>query len=307
MDGKEGETMRRAGTILLLLLPMMLQARHLFELGLHGGLAGYDAQPVYVSTQVGWHGGAHLYYDYLSPYVVGLRTGVTIDGLQAGFGKLNYEDAYSTIDVEEQQMDIAYTIGNLRERYTTWSVGVPLQLALTRNRFLFLAGAKAVFPLTNSWKQTVEHAALSVYYPEYDNKVEESFPLAASRDFSMTQTGKIHLPTVQWWLALELSYVLPVQQKKTHHSYLVFGAYFDYCFSKITPSNNLAESLIMLTDTRDGFPLHRLLIPVMEGNRHGRKLVSDCTLFDVGIKISYALSPYDPRSRRSYNCHCDVF
>ena len=59
----------------------------------------------------------------------------------------------------------------------------------------------------------------------------------------------------------------------------------------------------MLTDTRDGFPLQRMLTPVMNGTRQGRELVSDCTLFDVGIKISYAISPYDAH-RKTNSCHC---
>jgi hypothetical protein len=87
-------------------------------------------------------------------------------------------------------------------------------------------------------------------------------------------------------------------------SYLIVGAYFDYCFTKYTPSQSDAASLIRLTDTRDGFPLQRLLTPVMEGNRQGRKLVNDCTLFDVGVKISYALTPYNSQRRSSHSCNC---
>lgn len=297
--------MRRAILYILLLLPLMTHAEHLFEMGVHGGLAGLSSQPIYVNTKVGFNGGAQLYYNYLSPYVIGFRTGITLDCHNAGFGKTNYEDHYSTIDVENQPMDIDYTIGHLSERYTTWSVGIPLQLALSNKNILFLVGAKAVFPLTNNWKQTVKNAALSVYYPTYDNRVYESYPLAASRDFSMSQTGKLNLPKVQWWLAMELSYILPLNTgSRNSRSYLIVGAYFDYCLSKYTPARSDAESLIMLTDTRDGFPLQRILTPVMEAKRQDRKLVNTFTLFDVGIKISYAIAPYDPYRRNSRSCNC---
>ena len=159
--------------------------------------------------------------------------------------------------------------------------------------------------MTTNWKQTVNNAALAVSYPEYDNRVEESYPLAASRDFAMTQAGKIALPKVQWWLTMELSYVLPLNSWASNvRSYLIVGAYFDYCFTKYKPSQSDAASLIRLTDTREGFPLQRLLTPVMEGNRQGRKLVNDCTLFDVGVKISYALTPYNPQRRSSHSCNC---
>ena len=301
--------MRRAILFIVLFLPLMVHAEHLFEMGVHGGVAGWSSQPIYVNKQVGFNGGAQLYYDFLSSHVIGFRTGFTFDCHQAGFGRKAYEDHYSTIDVEDQQMDIAYTIGSLSERYTTWSFGVPLQLAFSYDRFLFYVGAKAVFPMSTSWKQKAAHTALSVYYPDYDNRVEESFPLAASRDFEMTNSGKTDLPKVQWWLATELSYRIPLHTwSRNHRSYLIVGAYFDYCFTQYSPVHSSVESMIMLSDTRDGFPLHRLLTPVMEATRQGRQLVSQCSLFDVGIKLSYALSPYDRETRqKSFPCRCLPF
>lgn len=298
--------MRRLIVSIVLLLPCMAHAEHLFEMGVHGGVAGWSSQPVYVRSQIGYNGGAQLYYNYLSPYVIGFRTGVTFDCHNAGFGLRNYEDHYSTIDVENQQMDIDYTIGNLSERFTAWSVGVPLQLAISAKNILFLAGAKAVFPLANSWKQNAENAALSVYYPAYDNRVYESYPLAASRNFAMSNKGKLELPSVQWWATVELGYKIPVNPTSvTHTSYIVVGVYCDYCLSNYTPVQSDALSMIMLTDTRDGFPLQRILTPVMEANRQGQKLVSCLALFDVGIKISYAIAPYDASSRpKKAPCNC---
>ena len=320
MDRKEVYSMRRLILSIVLFLPLIAKAEHLFEMGVHGGIAGLSSQPVYVHSQIGIHGGAQLYYNYLSPYVIGFRTGITFDGHNAGFERKNYEDHYSTIDVENEQIDVDYTIGKLSEYYTTWSVGVPLQLAFYMKNILFLAGGKAVFPVTTSWKQTVRNAALSVYYPTYDNRVYESYPLAASRNFDMFQDGKINLPKVQWWLSAELSYTFPLNNKSRRlRSYIVVGAYFDYCLSKHTPDPINNASLIMLTDTRDGFSLQRILTPILEANRQGRKLVNDYTLFDAGIKISYAISPYksslhnsarqnsshyNSYDRSSYPCRC---
>ena len=289
----------------MLLMPLLVQAESLFEMGLHGGLAGLRSQPEYVHTQMGWHGGAHLYYNYLSPRVIGVRTGLTIDHHASGFGKTDYEDAYSTIDVDNQQMVIAYSIGTLRERYHTWSVGIPLQMAVAQDGFIFLVGAKAVFPLSTTWAQTVDHAALSVTYPTYENTVYESYPLAASRDFSTTNSGQLTLPKVQWWLSAELNYSFAIHTEATNHrSYLIIGAYFDYCLTNYTAPSASTESLIMLTDTRDGFPLQRILTPVIEANRQGSKLVTNVGMYDLGIKISYAISPYDPLKAAKRTCHC---
>ncbi len=291
--------------LLFFFLPISAYAEHVFEAGLHGGAAGWNAQTNYVSPRAGFHGGAQIYYTYFSPRIIGFRTGATFDFHQPGFGKLNYEDSYSTIDVEGQQMDIEYSIGRLNEKQAISSVGIPIQLAFSKKRFTFFAGAKAVFPLANKWSQTVENAALSVFYPDYDNRIYDSYPLAASRDFKQSNTGKLELPKVQWWLSLELSYAIPLNTWAVHYrSYLMVGAYFDYCFNKYTPSRSMAESLIMLTDTRDGFPLQRVLTPVLEANRQGRKLVTDCSLFDAGIKISYAISPYDAHEKAKKSCNC---
>lgn len=305
MDRKEIHPMRRLILSIVLFLPLIAQAAHLFEMGVHGGVAGWSPQPVHVRSQVGFNGGAHVYYNYLSPYVIGFRTGVTCDFHQAGLGMKNYEDHYSTIDKDGQTMEIDYTIGNLSERVSVWSVGIPLQLAFSARNVLFLVGGKAVFPLTNGWKQSVENAALSVYYPAYNNRVYESYALAASRNFAMTNEGRLRLPTVQWWLGAELSYKIRLDTgAKKHRSYIVVGAYCDYCLTNHTPAQSDAISLIMLTDTRDGLPLQRVLTPVMEANRQGQKMVSRMALFDVGIKLSYAISPYPSARRRSHPCRC---
>ena len=297
--------MRRIYLLILLCLSLCVRAEHVFEAGIHGGIAGWKAQSKYVASQIGLHAGGHLYYSYYSPKVFGFRVGATLDHYQPGFSKLNYEDAYSTIDVENQQMDIAYSIGSLKERYAIWSVGLPVQIALSFKKFSFLIGPKVVFPLAGRWNQSVDHAALSVYYPDFDNLVEESYPLGASRDFSMTNSGQMNLPKVQWWLAMELNYAIPINTWAVNfRSYVMVGAYFNYCFTKYTPSRSMAESLIMLTDTRDGFPLQRVLTPVFEANRQGRKLLNDASLFDVGIKISYAIAPYDAHRNARKSCNC---
>jgi hypothetical protein len=202
-------------------------------------------------------------------------------------------------------MQIDYTIGSLHEMYTTWSVGIPVQIALKWKNVGIYLGPKVVFPISCLWTEKAQNAALSVYYPTYDNRVYESYPLAASRHFEMSQDGKIQLPKVQWWLAAELSYKIPLNNwSRTYRSYIVVGAYVDYCLTKYTPAKSNVESLIMLSDTRDGFPLQRILTPIMEANRQGRKLVTDGSLFDVGIKISYAIAPYDSSHRPTYPCRC---
>lgn len=299
--------MRKQLVILLLFLPWMAHAKHVFEIGVHGGLAGWSAQTAYVQPQVDFQGGAQLLYAYHSPYLIGFRTGLTFDSHNAAFGRKNYEDGYSTTDLDNRPMDIDYTIGNLRERYSFLSIGVPLQLALSSKRYSFFAGAKASFPLSGSWYETADKTALSVYYPDQDNRVYESFPLGASRDFRLENSGSIKLPTVQWWLSFEFNYAIRLSSPSARiRSYIIVGVYADYCLTKMksveTPSENL---VIKLTDTRDGLPLQRIFTPVHAAYRQDQKLLGEHTLFDVGIKVSYALSPYDAGRSTSRRCRCE--
>ena len=292
-------------SIVLILCGLGLRAQSTFELGLHGGVAGWNSRHTYISMQPGANVGLHAAYGYYSQHVIGFRIGVTADMHRAGWSKTDYTDTYTTIDVESQTMQIDYTIGSLHEMYTTWSVGIPVQIALKWKNVGFYLGPKVVFPISCSWTEKAQNASLSIYYPDYDNRVYDSYPLAASQDFAMTNEGKLQLPKIQWWLATELNYTIPLNSwARNYRSYLIVGVYFDYCLTKYKPSQSYTESLIMLTDTRDGFPLQRILTPIVEANRQGRKLVTDGSLFDVGIKISYAISPYNPHRRSSHFCNC---
>ena len=305
MDRETNGTMRTKRIIWVLLsLPLMAHAEHLFEAGLRVGMADYRAQCTYVSPVPSLHAGVQLTYSYHSSRVVGMRAGATIDRHQAGFGKNGYTDTYKTIDIEKEPIQIDYTIGRLREMYTTWSVGIPLQLALTGKQVAFYIGPKIVFPLHGVWAENVDDAALSVYYPNRDNRVYESFPLAASRSFKEIQSGKNNVKQIQWWLAAELCYDIQVYVAQHYKSYISLGLYADYSFANETASASDRISLLMLSDMQEGLPLHRVLATVETANRQGERLVSARNIYDVGIKVSYRIAPYNPLKKNAKECKC---
>lgn len=297
--------MRKAQLVFLLLwMPLMAHAEHLFEAGLRVGMADYRAQCTYVSPVPSLHAGVQLSYSYHSSRVVGMRAGATIERHQAGFGKNGYTDTYKTIDIENEPIQIDYTIGRLREMYTTWSVGIPLQLALTGKQVAFYIGPKVVFPLQCTWTENADNAALSVYFPKQDNRVYESFPLAASRSFKEVRNGTHNVQKIQWWLAAELCYDIPVYTAQHSKSYLSVGIYADFSLSRETDPVADRSSLMMLSDTRDGFPLHRELTSVVTALRQEERLVSSRNLFDVGLKLSYRIAPYNPLKKNAKECKC---
>lgn len=280
-------------------------AEYLIEAGFRTGVASYEGQYHYVSPVPNLHAGLQLSFAYHSSRVVGFRFAATIDCHRAGFGKKDYTDTYSVIDVENEPMQVDYTIGYLSERHTVWSVGIPLQLALAKKNVSFYIGPKIVFPLQSRWTEKTEAAALSVYYPTYDNRVYESYPLAASRSFREERQGTVQLPPVQYWLAAELNYDIPVYTAQRVKSYLSVGVYFDYSLSSLTADPSERISLLMLSDTRDGFPLQRIMMPVVSAFRQGRRLVTSRNPFDFGVKIAYRFAPYNPRSQAFKVCHCN--
>ena len=291
--------------IVCMCLPVTVSAQHLFEAGLRGGLAAWSARTDYVSARPNLHAGLDVAYVYHSPHVIGFRAGLTVDYHQTAFAKTDYTDSYRTIDVDNQRMQIDYTVGSLRESYRFWSVGVPVQIALSWRNISFSIGPKFVFPLSSSWTENADHASLSVYYPDYDSRVLDSYPLAASQDFSAQNEGVLTMPKIQYWLASELTYTFQLNSYSTRLStFMVVGLYFDYSFSGLSIDHNKAESLVTLTDTRDGFPLQRVLSPVLTSSRQGEHLVSRCALFDIGIKLSVALAPYNPHRPTVRRCNC---
>ena len=88
-------------------------AEHLFEAGLRAGMASYSAQCLYVSPAPDVHAGVQLGYAYHSTHVIGFRFAATLDRHQAGFRQANYTDTYSVIDVENDPMQVDYTVGLL--------------------------------------------------------------------------------------------------------------------------------------------------------------------------------------------------
>ena len=107
MDRETNGTMRTKRIIWVLLsLPLMAHAEHLFEAGLRVGMADYRAQCTYVSPVPSLHAGVQLTYSYHSSRVVGMRAGAIIDRHQAGFGKNGYTDTYKTIDIEKEPIQI---------------------------------------------------------------------------------------------------------------------------------------------------------------------------------------------------------
>ena len=286
---------------------MAVYGRSYLEAGARIGLAGLTYDCEYGGTMPGYHAALDLGYLYRSPYWVSFRVGASIEAMSSSYYKKHYQDQYTTYDTESNQMDVKYDIGTLRERHRNYAVSFPVQVGFYIRHFTFLIGPRFTLPFGGSWKQSVSDAALAVYYPRYDNLVEESYPLAASRNFAMDAKGDLALPDWQCSLSGELTYDLLIasQYGKTE-SFISFGIYFDVCLTPIsTTAIEDRSGILRLTDMADGLPLSRIMTPVLQAWRDERPLVSKFGNFDVGFKVAYHLTSA-PRQRRTHRgCNCD--
>lgn len=279
--------MRRALTILMCMIASQAFAEHIIEIGARGGIANWSGHHTYVSGRVGGQGAIDVNYIYHSPFIIGVKMGLSVQMHRAGYGRTDYEDRYYFNDLYGDDLLVRYKIGNLREMYTRWSVSIPLQLAIQKNGVNFYIGPRIVFPFAGSWTEVAENASLSVYYPRENNTVYESVPLAASRSFSELNSGTSKKIKPQIWGSAELSYDILLKEGRNKRSYLSVGIYADISFKRESIDSGTRESILMLSDMTKGFPLHRELTPIVGGNRQGQELVQNQLLYDVGIKIAY--------------------
>ncbi|MBR6508391.1 MAG: hypothetical protein IKT19_02580 [Paludibacteraceae bacterium] len=293
--------------VMLLFVLVPVQARHFLEVGARVGLAGLTYDTDYGTTMPGYHAAVDVGYLYKSPYWVAFRLGATIEAASSSYRKSDYKDSYSVTDVENEVMTIQYNIGVLRERHYSYTASFPIQIGFHIQRFTFLVGPRISLPLSGSYKQTATDASLAVYYPKYKNLVEESLPLAASRSFEMENKGDLTFPKWQCSLAGELTYdFLISSQYGKSESFISVGIYFDAGLTS-APSypNNEQYGILRLTDTRDGFPLSRIMTPVLQAWREEKPLVAKFGSFDVGFKIAYRLTSAPRQKRRVHGCNCD--
>lgn len=299
--------MRKLFVIVCILVTPWLYGRSYLDVGARIGLGGFAYDCNYGGTMPGYHAAFDIGYLYKSPYWIAFRVGATIEAGSSSYRKADYEDAYTTTDVEGEEMKVQYSIGVLRERHSGYAVSFPVQLGFHIDHFTFLIGPRFTLPLGATWKETVTDASLAVYYPKYDNLIEESYPLAASKSFSMEQSGDLVIPKWDCSLTGELMYDFLVHsQYGKAESFVSVGVYFDAGLMKApTYPDQEQWGVLHLTDTRDGFPLTRVLNPVLSAWHEQAPLVTKFSSFAVGFKVAYHLTSA-PRQRRTHKgCNCD--
>lgn len=122
----------------------------------------------------------------------------------------------------------------------------------------------------------------------------------------MSADGQLQLPKWQCALAAEVTYdILLTSQYGKAEAYLSVGLYCDVCLTTApTYPDNDRWGILHLTDTRDGFPLSRIMLPVLQAWREDAPLVAKLRPFDVGIKVAIHLTAAPRQKRLHPACNC---
>lgn len=300
--------MRRGTTILLLLLLCLTgRAQHYVETGVHGGVASLLYHTQVAPLVPDGHAGIDVLYHYRSPRVAGVRVGLSADWAGSCFRADNYTDNYTTLDVENDLMEVDYRIGSLTERHQQMLLSAPVQLSLNWRQLGFYVGPRISVPVWTDARQTQRDAALAVTYPAYGSRVDDSRPVAAGNVALQQEKVDAVLPVLRLSVAAEVSWEIQLSAGMA----LSIGAYADYgLYAQYARSITYAPSLLMLTDTRDGLPLARLSHSVLGSRRQGRPLVESPGSFDAGLKLSlrFMVKEHSKRNNKpktDEDCDCE--
>lgn len=262
---------------------------HQMELSLRGGLSGLTYQSDFGNLAPSGNTGLDIAYILMGQYV-GFRFGVAFDYSTSRYVAKDYSDQYSAINVQGSQIDISYNM-MFSESHRQTYVSVPLQLGIGVGDWRLFVGPEIKYGLTARFKQSIEHASVDVYYPEYDVMIYEA--LAYDTHIKGNEwKGQIADFQKFWYgLAAETDYQFDIPGRSGNR--IGVGAYFDFGFNSfsVMPTENM--TLLRLTDTADGLPVSRVFTSALEANHHqsgGQQLIRSFRYFDCGVKLSFLLT-----------------
>lgn len=268
--------------------PSQPKLLHQMELSLRGGISGLTYRSDYGGLEPGGNAGFDLAYILMGEYV-GLRIGASLDYSVSKYVASGYADGYSAVNKQGSPFDMSYKM-MLSEAHRQTYVSVPLQLGFGVGDWRLFIGPEVRYCLSARYKQSLENAAVDVYYPEYDVTIHEALVYATASQ-GHEQRGAIGDFQKLWYgLAAETDYQFELPRSENRIS---VGAYLHYGFNSfsVAPTDNM--TLFWLTDTRDGLPVSREFTPALCANHHlsgGNQLISSFRYFDCGVKVSFLLT-----------------
>lgn len=268
-----------------------------FTIAARLGMAGLTYQTDFGIMKPGINTGIELTYAMFLNDVVGIRFGLNLAYSSSTFEAINYSDKYTVIDVEEDVMDVYYSINKLTERHTQLLVEFPLQLAMRFDPISINVGPKFVIPIVKKYQERLEGVDLRCYYPAYDVEIDQALALATGKNGEIFLADElVHMPAIWCTLSADFSYNIALKSGNE----LGIGLYVDYALNNYHVPKTSNLSLLSITDTHAGVPVSRIVSSVLQSNHaaSNKQVVTDFGYLCGGFKLSYNIMPNSSSNKK---------
>ncbi len=254
--------------------------RHYLEISGNAGVTSFVGNPTQGYFAPSYNAGLGFYYIMRSMKAhVGLRTGLSAQTSENRFMADNYTDTYATEDLNNNPMDVTYTLRTVDEKINQVYFTIPLQFSAFGNNFNFHIGPQISIPLFDYTRQNIYNGTLSCSThpndPNYSSGMIERQELTVKND-------KV-LPKVWIMLASEISYDVVFAERFA----LNFGIYADYALNSFSVETSNQPSLLTLQETQTGSGvLTRTTTSALRAQYKNQPLIDKFGYFSAGLKIA---------------------
>ena len=273
--------------------------KHRLSFHLGGGYGGMRFRDDFVDYSMKGGGQIGARYSLFLNKYFGFRTGLDFSFSTSNAHADYFEDYYTKIDEENDELRYDYSIDEVDEKYRLYLFQLPVQMVGKFGNFTTGLGLKFAIPVL-AYDQTLSGITNTGYYPAYDVLVDDSWVIAAgyyknlASEHSYTRCQVIFIATA------DVEYDIKLNDKLS----LGIGAYFDYSTSPlsargrhITDAASAGEALLSTTNKVPVQFEGKSMVSAMKENE-SNEVVYDIRYFSAGLKVSLNINWYgDPKPR----------
>lgn len=216
-----------------------------------------------------------LEYNYKLNQKMNLGIGITYLKLNSELQLKELESSYSTIDIENETFDFRYKATNIKEKYETDFIQIPIFVSYegtSKTTYYAQAGVKFTLAVKGNYKQTVGDLKTSGYYPDYNIELKAPLFMGFGEFENQVSSGKLNIET---------SYVASIEAGIKHEfnkeKNLYVGLFFDYGLN-----NMLSKSDKELVEYQTNQPTNFNLESVSNS-----KFAEIMRISSFGVKLKY--------------------
>ena len=247
--------------ILISVLPAFAYAQHTQELSVWagGGITNLKTKTSdHISDKKTGIGGSFgIGYTYFVSSNVGIQTGIEYSIYNSKLQISDLGNKYITGDNEKENFEYRYKISGMEEKRHAGMIQIPLMVqyqipVFSANMFYVSGGGKVGFPVSKTYKQSIDKLETEGYYPETKWTVNDMEEQGFGTFESLKSDGDLDLK-VSFILSAETGLKWALSDKY----YLYTGLYLDYGLNDINNVKNPDNLLIAYNSKNPSLPVSR--------------------------------------------------